>query len=137
MRARFCQGEQEAVRSPGDAGSDTGLKKFRVKFRAVRDRKQFPSIHFTSNESDFDSLHCSRIADNLEEQLPSLETLILTNNTIGNLGDLDALSTVKTLRFLSVLKNPVALKKHYRLYIIYRIPQLRILDFKRIKLAVS
>ncbi|XP_003741911.1 U2 small nuclear ribonucleoprotein A' [Galendromus occidentalis] len=77
----------------------------------------------------------SRIADNLEEQLPSLETLILTNNNVGNLGDLDALSTVKTLRFLSVLKNPVALKKHYRLYVIFRVPQLRILDFKRIKMA--
>lgn len=61
----------------------------------------------------------------------------MTNNQIQNLGDLDSLATVKSLRYLSVLKNPVALKKHYRLYIVHKIPQLRILDFKRIKMTVS
>ncbi|OQR68589.1 U2 small nuclear ribonucleoprotein A'-like [Tropilaelaps mercedesae] len=76
-----------------------------------------------------------RIMENLEEHLPALESLVLTNNQIQNLGDLDPLATVKTLRHLSVLKNPVALKKHYRLYIVHKVPQLRILDFKRIKMA--
>ncbi|KAH8034642.1 hypothetical protein HPB51_000103 [Rhipicephalus microplus] len=31
------------------------------------------------------------------------------------------------------MRNPVTVKRHYRSYIIYRIPQLRVLDFRRIK----
>lgn len=75
-----------------------------------------------------------RVHENLEENLPNLETIILTNNNLQELGDLDALSTIKTLRTLSLLQNPVAHKKHYRLYVIHRIPQLRLLDFQKIKL---
>lgn len=38
------------------------------------------------------------------------------------------------LLFLSsLLRNPIVALKHYRLYTIYRIPSLRILDFKKIK----
>ncbi|XP_022659760.1 U2 small nuclear ribonucleoprotein A'-like [Varroa jacobsoni] len=90
--------------------------------------KRIKSLLFNNNR-------ICRITENLEEQLPSLESLIMTNNQIQNLGDLDSLATVKSLRYLSVLKNPVALKKHYRLYIVHKIPQLRILDFKRIKMT--
>lgn len=74
-----------------------------------------------------------RIAENLQEHLPALETLVLTNNQIQNLGDLDPLASIKTLTYLSLMKNPVTVKRHYRPYIIHRIPQLRVLDFRRIK----
>nr|XP_037287833.1 U2 small nuclear ribonucleoprotein A'-like [Rhipicephalus microplus] len=74
-----------------------------------------------------------RIAENLQEHLPALETLVLTNNQIQNLGDLDPLASIKTLTYLSLMRNPVTVKRHYRSYIIYRIPQLRVLDFRRIK----
>uniref|UniRef100_A0A131XKV6 Probable U2 small nuclear ribonucleoprotein A' n=1 Tax=Hyalomma excavatum TaxID=257692 RepID=A0A131XKV6_9ACAR len=74
-----------------------------------------------------------RIAENLQEHLPALETLVLTNNQIQNLGDLDPLASIKTLTYLSLMKNPVTVKRHYRHYIIHRIPQLRVLDFRRIK----
>ncbi|MEQ2218898.1 U2 small nuclear ribonucleoprotein A', partial [Xenoophorus captivus] len=49
-------------------------------------------------------------------------------------GDLDPLASVKTLTLLSLLKNPVTNKKHYRLYVINKIPQLRVLDFQKVKL---
>jgi U2 small nuclear ribonucleoprotein A' len=65
--------------------------------------------------------------------LPHLENLILTNNNIEDLTEIDQLSTIKTLKSLSLLRNPVAALKHYRLYTIYRIPSLRILDFKKVK----
>lgn len=74
-----------------------------------------------------------RIAENLQEALPALETLILTNNQIQNLGDLDPLATVKSLTYLSLIKNPVTVKRHYRLYLVHRLPQLRVLDFRRIR----
>lgn len=35
------------------------------------------------------------------------------------------------------MKNPVASKKHYRLYVIHKLPQLCLLDFRKIKQKVS
>ncbi|KAK5612394.1 U2 small nuclear ribonucleoprotein A' [Crenichthys baileyi] len=75
-----------------------------------------------------------RIGENLEQSLPSLRELVLTNNSIQELGDLDPLASVKTLTLLSLLKNPVTNKKHYRLYVINKIPQIRVLDFQKVKL---
>lgn len=37
----------------------------------------------------------------------------------------------------SLLRNPVTNKKHYRLYVINKIPQIRVLDFQKVKLKVS
>lgn len=76
----------------------------------------------------------SRIAEHLEQNLPNLDTLILTGNNIQELGDLDVLSSVTTLTTLSLLLNPVASKKHYRAYVIHKLPHLRLLDFQKIKL---
>ncbi|XP_074642020.1 U2 small nuclear ribonucleoprotein A'-like [Tubulanus polymorphus] len=75
-----------------------------------------------------------RIGENLEECLPHLDSIILTNNNIQELGDIDVLSTVKTLSSLSLMRNPVSTKKHYRLYVIHKLPQLRLLDFRKIKM---
>ncbi|ELU18761.1 hypothetical protein CAPTEDRAFT_229322 [Capitella teleta] len=75
----------------------------------------------------------TRIGDHLEASLPNLETLILTNNNISELGDIDTLASVKTLQYISLLRNPIATKKHYRLYVIHKLPNLRLLDFQKIK----
>ncbi|NWR58328.1 RU2A protein, partial [Bucorvus abyssinicus] len=75
-----------------------------------------------------------RIGENLEQALPSLTELVLTNNNIAELGELDPLSTIKTLTYLSILRNPVTNKKHYRLYVIHKVPQVRVLDFQKVKL---
>lgn len=34
------------------------------------------------------------------------------------------------------MKNPVASKKHYRLYVIHKLPQLRLLDFRKVRQKV-
>ncbi|XP_067300868.1 U2 small nuclear ribonucleoprotein A' [Pseudorasbora parva] len=75
-----------------------------------------------------------RIGENMEQALPELKELILTSNNIQELGDLDPLATVKSLSLLSLLRNPVTNKKHYRLYVINKIPQIRVLDFQKVKL---
>ncbi|XP_019748757.1 U2 small nuclear ribonucleoprotein A'-like [Hippocampus comes] len=41
-----------------------------------------------------------RIGENLEQSLPHLRELILTNNNIQELGDLEPLASVKTLTLL-------------------------------------
>lgn len=78
-----------------------------------------------------------RIAEGLGEVIPNLETLILTNNHIQELGDLDPLAELPKLTYLSLLSNPVANKQHYRSYVISKLPNLRVLDFRKVKLKVS
>ncbi|MBN3308943.1 U2 small nuclear ribonucleoprotein A' [Amia ocellicauda] len=75
-----------------------------------------------------------RIGENLEQSLPHLTELVLTNNNIQELGELDPLASIKTLTLLSLLRNPVTNKKHYRLYVINKVPQIRVLDFQKVKL---
>jgi len=75
----------------------------------------------------------SRIGSNLQESIPNLETLILTNNKINTLSDIDPLETVRSLRYLSLLDNLITKTQHYRLYIIHKLPFLRVLDFRKIK----
>lgn len=109
---------------------------------------QFDSIDFTDNDvrrldgfpylPKIKSLHFSNnkiqhVCSNLEVNLPNLETLIIINNNIEDLTEIDQLASIKSLRTLSLLRNPVANLKHYRLYTIYRIPGLRVLDFKKVK----
>jgi len=53
------------------------------------------------------------------KQLPSLHTLILTNNRILDLSDLEVLHVFSgTLKYLSLLDNPVTKKPHYRLFLL-------------------
>uniref|UniRef100_A0A7M4FMW2 Small nuclear ribonucleoprotein polypeptide A' n=1 Tax=Crocodylus porosus TaxID=8502 RepID=A0A7M4FMW2_CROPO len=75
-----------------------------------------------------------RIGEGLEQAVPNLQELVLTNNNIAELGELDPLTTVKSLTYLSILRNPVTNKKHYRLYVIHKVPQVRVLDFQKVKL---
>ncbi|XP_030762690.1 U2 small nuclear ribonucleoprotein A' [Sitophilus oryzae] len=75
-----------------------------------------------------------RIGEHLEEYIPNLESLILTGNQIEDLGDVEPLTSLEKLTTLSLLHNPVTAKQHYRLYIIYKLPQLKLLDFRKIKM---
>lgn len=81
----------------------------------------------------FSNNKIQHIASNLEQFLPNLNNLVLINNNVEDLGEIDQLSTMKTLQSLSLLRNPVSALKHYRLYTIYRIPSLKVLDFKKVK----
>jgi len=75
----------------------------------------------------------SVLSQSLHLSVPNLTTLVLTNNNISELGDLEPLKDVKSLKYLSLLGNPVREKKWYRDWLVWRIPGLRVLDFQRIK----
>lgn len=75
----------------------------------------------------------SSISASLHLSVPNLTTLVLTNNNIAELGDLEPLKDVKSLQYLSLLGNPVREKKYYREWLAWRIPNLRVLDFQRIR----
>uniref|UniRef100_A0A8D8MDG7 Probable U2 small nuclear ribonucleoprotein A' n=1 Tax=Cacopsylla melanoneura TaxID=428564 RepID=A0A8D8MDG7_9HEMI len=110
---------------------------------------QFDTIDFSNNDIRkidgfpllkrlsclfFNNNRIVRIAENLQENIPNLETLILTGNNIQELGDLDPLSTLPKLKTLCLLHNPVINRPHYRLYVAFKLPQLKLLDFSKIKL---
>jgi hypothetical protein len=57
---------------------------------------------------------------------------MLNNNQLAHLGDLKGLGAFKKLKYLSLIDNPVTQVEHYRLFVIYLCPHLRMLDFTRI-----
>jgi U2 small nuclear ribonucleoprotein A' len=75
----------------------------------------------------------SSISPSLHLSAPGLNTLVLTNNSVAELGDLEPLQNLRHLYFLSLLGNPVREKKWYREWLAWRIPSLRVLDFQRIR----
>ncbi|KAI3863521.1 hypothetical protein MKW92_015389 [Papaver armeniacum] len=75
----------------------------------------------------------TRISPNLGEFLPKLHTLVLTNNRLVNLVEIDPLASLPKLQFLSLIDNNITKKPNYRLYVIYKLKQLRLLDFKKVK----
>lgn len=61
-----------------------------------------------------------RIADNLHEFLPNLDSIILTGNNMQDFSDLEPLLPFKKLETLSLLANPVTTDPHYREYMAYK-----------------
>ncbi|CAF0998538.1 unnamed protein product [Adineta ricciae] len=108
---------------------------------------QFDTIDFTNNDIRkldgfpflpkiktlyFANNRIARIAENLQEYIPNLDTLMLLNNTLQELTDIDPLATIPKLTHVSFARNPIAMLKDYRLYVIHKLPNLRTLDFNRI-----
>jgi len=75
----------------------------------------------------------ARIDATVAESLVHLTSLILTNNHLKHLADIDALEGCKELRHLVLIDNDIAKKKHYKAYVIHKLPQLKTLDFQKIK----
>ncbi|RUS20028.1 U2 small nuclear ribonucleo protein A, partial [Jimgerdemannia flammicorona] len=75
----------------------------------------------------------TRLDPMLSTYLLNLETLVLTNNSLQEIGDLEPLSSLRKLQYLSLLDNPVTKKQHYRAYVIHKCKSVRVLDFKRVK----
>ncbi|KDR84845.1 hypothetical protein GALMADRAFT_233265 [Galerina marginata CBS 339.88] len=73
------------------------------------------------------------ISPSIHLSVPNLQTLVLTSNSISELGDLEPLKELKHLKYISLLGNPVREKKWYREWLAWRIPGLRVLDFQRIR----
>ncbi|KAJ2075436.1 U2 snRNP complex subunit [Coemansia sp. S100] len=101
------------------------------------------NIRVLGNFPTLDRLKCLYLADNriaaierdLAQFLPRLRTLVLTNNDIGDLVDLEPLREFGELEILSLVNNPVMSKKDARLWCVWRLPSLRVLDFDRVKQA--
>lgn len=58
----------------------------------------------------------------------------MTGNQLDELSDIEPLVSLEKLTSLSLMFNPITAKQHYRLYVVYKLPQLRLLDFRKIKM---
>lgn len=74
----------------------------------------------------------SRIDPHIHKQLPYLESLVLTNNAVTDFQELAHLRRLRYLRYLCLMGNPIARDKHYREFIVWCMPHLRVLDYRRI-----
>ncbi|KAF7869794.1 hypothetical protein EAF04_004578 [Stromatinia cepivora] len=77
----------------------------------------------------------SSISPALSKSLPNLTTLVLTSNNVAELADLDALAGCARLTSLVLMENPVTRKDHYREWVLFRCPNVRFLDYKKVKAA--
>ncbi|KAK8964759.1 U2 small nuclear ribonucleoprotein A' [Platanthera guangdongensis] len=75
----------------------------------------------------------TRINPEIGEFLPKLHTLILTNNRLVNVVEIDPLASLPKLQTLSLLDNNITKKPNYRLYVIFKLKKLRLLDFRKVK----
>ncbi|CAL1412554.1 unnamed protein product [Linum trigynum] len=75
----------------------------------------------------------TRISSRIGEFLPKLHSLVLTNNRLVNLVEIDPLASLPKLQFLSLLDNNITKRPNYRLYVIFKLKSLRVLDFKKVK----
>lgn len=71
--------------------------------------------------------------NNNSHTLINLKTLSLIENNLKNLHDLIGLRNFKNLENLYLNHNPVTNLKNYRLFVIWLLPNLKILDFNKIK----
>lgn len=88
--------------------------------------KRLKSIILTSNS-------ITTISSAVPKALSNLQQLVLTNNRISFLSEIANLSGLKHLWLLSLSNNPVTKKPYYRLFIIYILPSLCVLDFCKVK----
>jgi len=77
--------------------------------------------------------HVRRVSPKIGKQLIELRHLVLTNNKIANFSEIDNIATLENLLELSLVDNPVVRRPNYRLYVIHKMPQLRLLDFRRVR----
>lgn len=76
----------------------------------------------------------SRVASSLgSTQLVNLRSLVMTNNKISSFTEIDNLSTLSKLEALSLIDNPIVQNRYYRMYVIFKLPHLKLLDFMKVK----
>ena len=143
-----------ARRDHADLEPRAVTRRYSYKIAAIENmgatQNQFDAIDLSDNEivklegfpplSRLHTLYLSnnriaRVGVDLSQQIPMLKALYLTNNRLKNLADLDPLKSCKRLTHLSLLDNPVSKNPDYRLYAVYSLPALKVLDFRKVKQA--
>ncbi|CAD7935022.1 unnamed protein product [Amoebophrya sp. A120] len=82
----------------------------------------------------FSGNHIQRIVPDAFDELPNLESIVLTRNRIKNLVDLLPLAKCKKLERITLKENDICVHEHYKMFVVYllRNTNLRIFDFQKI-----
>lgn len=77
------------------------------------------------------------LIENIDSQFakscPNLIRLILTGNRISRLEMVSNLIELKSLEMLVLLDNPISQEPEFRLFVINKLPQVRSLDYKKVR----
>lgn len=111
---------------------------------------KFEVIDFTNNElielgnipPSFKKLGTLLLANNNitvinsfgSNDLVNLSSISLINNNVQSFADIKHLQNLKSLDNLALLNNPITSHEHYRLFVIWLLPSLKVLDFAKVKL---
>ncbi|EAA33128.1 U2 small nuclear ribonucleo protein A [Neurospora crassa] len=75
----------------------------------------------------------AQIQSTLPNATPNLKNLVLASNNIGELADLEVLGRFPRLTHLVLTDNPVTKKENYRYWVLWLCPQVRFLDYVKVK----
>lgn len=73
------------------------------------------------------------IQPSIVSNIPNLYTLVLAENRIKQLADLDVLAQLRRLTHLVLKGCPVVRVEHYRYWVLWRCPNVRFLDYSKVK----
>ncbi|KAK6352779.1 U2 snRNP complex subunit [Orbilia brochopaga] len=73
------------------------------------------------------------IQPTLASSVPNVHCIALQNNNLAELVDLVPLGRLTKLVHLVLLENPVTRKDNYRLFVIWKCPTVRYLDYERVR----
>lgn len=88
---------------------------------------------YATDASERKPAHHHRIDPRIAFSLPALHSLNLTNNSISDLAELAHLTKCSRLEYLCLMGTPASRDKHYRDFVIWKLPQVRVLDYQRIR----
>ena len=77
----------------------------------------------------------SKVEDGWTEMCPGLENLVLTNNRLSRFEEIEKLAFCKSLVRLTLIGNIVTNLPNYRLFVVFKMPSLRVLDFQKVTQA--
>lgn len=102
----------------------------------IRRLENFPKVNRLRSLYVANNLVDSLDVNNLRQNVPNLQNLVLSQNAVADYKFLQDLSQAcPKLEFLSLVGNPIARRPHYRLCVLHLLPKVKCLDFVKVKQA--
>uniref|UniRef100_A0A7S3L603 U2A'/phosphoprotein 32 family A C-terminal domain-containing protein n=1 Tax=Amphora coffeiformis TaxID=265554 RepID=A0A7S3L603_9STRA len=102
----------------------------------IRRLENFPKVTRLKSLYVSNNLVDSLDANNLQQNVPLLQNLVLSHNAVADFKFLQDLGEAcPKLEFLSLVGNPIARRPHYRLCVLHLLPHVKCLDYVKVKQA--
>ena len=102
----------------------------------IRRLENFPKVNRLKSLYVSNNLVDSLDVNNMQQNVPNLQNLVLSHNAVADFKFLQGLSQAcPGLEFLSLVGNPITRRPHYRLCVLHLLPKVNCLDFVKVKQA--